>query len=292
MIPNTAQTYLVDANVPLNTITITGAGTGINATVKLMVNPLVLNGDLTLTNARSIFDANSMYNINLTIKGNFTNNGTYNHYNNLTSFNGGVQTLSGSTATDFYDLNVSPVTSLTLSQSTTVLHDITLGDGTLICGTNYVYVKNNVINNATYTNTNTTSGFVLNGVVQQHISGTGTFGQLELNNTNGSTLDNAITLNQNLVLTTGIFDINRYLLTLGVNSNLVANGTPFGLTKMITSDGVWSAVGIAKVFTSPLSTKFKYPLGTTGKYTPAVLTINSNSSVGSIRINNINSPLI
>jgi len=47
-------------------------------------------------------------------------------------------------------------------------------------------------------------------------------------------------------------------------------------------------VGISKVFTSPLSTTFNYPLGTTGKYTPAVLTINSNGAVGSIRINNIN----
>ena len=92
------QQYLLDATLPLNNLTITGrtAATAATATVKLMVNPLVLNGNLTLTNAQSILDVNSVYNLPLTIKGDFTNNGTYNHYNNLTTFSGGTQSLLGS----------------------------------------------------------------------------------------------------------------------------------------------------------------------------------------------------
>ncbi len=285
------QQYLLDATIPLNNLTVTGrtAATAASATVKLMVNPLTLNGNLTLTNPQSIFDANSAYNISLTIKGNFTNNGTYNHYNNLTIFNGGTQILQGSSLTDFYDLTVNPVTKLTLSNDITVYHNLTLGNGTLECISYTTYVQGNVTNDATFTNTDTSSGLVLNGTTQQHISGTGTFGQVELNNPAGSTLDNNITLNNDLVLTAGVFDISQYLLTLGINSDIVPNITPFSITKMITSDGVWSNVGISKVFGSPLSATFTYPLGSPGKYTPAVLDITNNGNVGSIRINSINS---
>jgi hypothetical protein len=285
------QQYLLDATLPLNNLIITGQtiATVSSATVKLMVNPLVLNGNLTLTNSQSILDVNSVYNLPLTVKGDFTNNGIYNHYNNLTNFSGGTQTLSGTAATDFYDLNVNPVTKLTLSKDVTVFDDLILGNGTLECTTFLVNVKGNITNNATYTNSNTTSGVILNGSSLQRLSGTGTFGQLELNNTAGAVIENSITLTKDLVLNNGIFDITEYLLTLGQNSSIVPKGTAFSTTKMITSDGVWSNVGIMKVFGTPLATTFIYPLGTPGKYTPAVFTITANGAVGSIRVNNINS---
>lgn len=282
------QNYQIDANIPLNNLTITGktAATVRNATVKLMVNPLILKGNLTLSNAYSIFDANSVYNIDVTIKGNFTNNGTYNHYNNNTSFTGGVQSINGSSSIDFYNFTVNPVTSLTINKDATVGKDLSLLGGTLACNTYKVTVNGNVINNATYTDNN--GGLILtNGTAKHHISGTGTYGQLELNDVFGARIDNDITLQKNLLLTQGIFDINQYLLTLGQNSNILGAG--FGASKMITSDGVFSNVGLKKIFPSPASGTFTYPLGTSGKYTPAVLTILSNGSVGSIRVNNINS---
>ena len=291
---NSNQQYLLDATLPLNNLTITGrtAATASTATVKLMVNPLVVNGNLSLVNAQSILDVNSVYNIPVTINGNFTNNGSYNHFNNLTTFRGGSQLLLGAmptTPTDFYDLNVSPVTKLTLSKEITVTNNLTIGNGTLECLTYLVNVKGNIENNGTYTNTTATSGIILNGTTQQHLSGTGTFGQIELNNGAGSIIDNSITLTRDLVLNNGIFDITEFLLTLGQNSSIVAKGTAFSASKMITSDGVWSNVGILKVFGTPLATTFTYPLGTPGKYTPADLTVTANGSVGSIRVNNINS---
>ena len=104
------QQYLLDATLPLNNLTITGrtAATAATATVKLIVNPLVLNGNLTLTNAQSILDVNSVYNLPLTIKGNFINNGTYNHYNNLTTFSGGTQSLSGTSYNRFLRFKCKP----------------------------------------------------------------------------------------------------------------------------------------------------------------------------------------
>ena len=275
------QNYILDANIPLNNLTIEGTNNK-DATVKLRISPLVLNGNLSLANSHSIFDANTDYDIDVTINGNLDNNGSYNHYNNLTTFNGGVQSVTGSSITDFYNLKVNPVTSLTLNNDIEIYNNLDLESGQLICGNNTVDLWGDFINNATYTETSV--GVILDGTSQQLISGTGTFGRLELNNISGARLENAITLNKNFALTNGVFDINKYLLTLGENSNI--EGGPFSNTKMITSDGVFSAVGISKVFSS--TGTFTYPIGTSGKYTPAVLTINTIGNTGSVRINNIN----
>ena len=42
-------------------------------------------------------------------------------------------------------------------------------------------------------------------------------------------------------------------------------------------------------FFNPGATTFLYPIGTSGKYTPALLTITASNTVGYVRINNINS---
>jgi len=280
------QSYLLDANVPFNNLTITGrtAATAANALVNLMVNPLVLNGTLTLTNANSILNSN---NIDISIKGNLTNNGntaSYLYGTNTTIFNGNTQAINGSVVTNFYNLSVSPVTSLTLGQNMTVFHDLRLDYGTFICGNYAVNVKNNITNNATYTDSQ--FGVILNNTTaQQLISGTGTFGRLELDNPFGAKITNDISLQRDLVLTQGILDLSQYLLTLGQNSTI--GGAPFSALKMITSNGVYSNIGIRKYFNTGATT-FTYPMGVGGKYTPADLTITANGSVGYIRINGIN----
>jgi len=286
------QSYLLDANVPLNNLTITGkiAATARNAQVNLMVSPLVLNGTLLFSNANSILNAlNGTNSIDVTINGDLTNNGltaSYLYGTNQTTFSGGVQTVGGTSATNFYDLLVNPVTSVTLSASLNVNHNLTLSGGQLLNGTNTINLKGDILNNATYVGDAAAGGVVLNGSSgHQHIAGTGTFGRLELNNAAGAVLYNDITLQQNLKLTAGILSLNQYLLTLGVSSTV--EGTSFGPTKMITTDGVFSNLGIRKYFNTGASA-FTYPLGSGGKYTPAVLTITANASVGSVRVNNIN----
>ena len=84
VIPNTLQNYLMDANIPLNNLTVTGAaGAGVNSIVGLIVSPLELNGSLTLSNTQSILNSN---NINVLLKGNLSKQ-RYLHlwyqYNNL-----------------------------------------------------------------------------------------------------------------------------------------------------------------------------------------------------------------
>lgn len=283
------QNYRMDANIALNNIVVTGktVATARTATLNLMVNPLVLNGSLTLTNNQSFFTAN---NINVTLKGNFTNNGTYTPGTNVTTFNGGVQQILGTTSTTFNSLVINPITSVTLaSNSITVNGNLTLTSGTFACGSYQVNLKGNLANNATYTDNGTGTGILLNGTNLQYISGNGTFSTLELNNLNGSRLQNSITLTKDLLLTQGIFNINQYMLTLGVNSSLL--GSPFSAAKMIEVDGVFSNVGVRKYFNSysGAAQTFTYPIGVSGKYTPVILTYTDNTTTGYIRVNAINS---
>lgn len=283
-----AQQYLLDATVPLNNVKIVGNAGTANSTVKLLISPLVLKGNLELSNANSVFDSNEEYNIGISIKGNLINNGVFAPREALTTFNGGVQRVEGSSATGFYDLKINPVTSVTMTKDVLVSGNLELASGQLILGENSMTVLGNLTNNATYRNALAQGGLVLAGGDAEHqISGTGTFGRLELNNANGARLLNDVTLQNDFVLSAGVFNINQHLLTLGENSAIVGAG--FGTGKMISSDGVYSNVGVRKFFSAGSSTQeFTFPMGLGKKYTPAVLTIQQNNRVGSVRVNTIN----
>jgi hypothetical protein len=274
------QTIKLDANLPLNNLTLDGVGTA--NTFELMVNPLELYGNLLINTSNSTFNANSL---NVTLQGNFTNNGTYNPGTNITKLNGASQDIGGTTETQFYDMVINSSSTVTLGNDITVNNDLTLTSGTFSTSTYDVNIKGDLINNATHSGNSSSGGLLLNGSSIQFISGNGTFGRLELNNAAGAKTLNSISLNQDFLLTNGILNINQYLLTLGQSSNIVGSG--YGTTKMIISDGVFSNIGIRKYFASG-STSFTYPIGVTGKYTPALLTINNNSTTGYIRVNAIN----
>lgn len=285
------QSYQLESNVNLNNLTITGktTGTARDATVSLMVSPLVLEGSLTLSNTRSIFNSN---NNNVTLGGDLNNSGTYNYGTNTTTFNAttynsGMQAITGTSVTNFYNLTVSPLTSLTVNNPFTVSSNLNITSGNLVLTNKKLTLLGNLTNNGTYTDDNASGGVTLLGTVQQQISGSGQFGKLELNNNKGAVIGSDINLQNNLVLTLGVLDIGSNLLTLGTGSNIM--GSPFTIINMIKSDGVASAQGVKKLFpTISSSTQFTYPLGVSGKYTPAIFTISNNSTVGSIRLNPIN----
>ena len=281
-IPNATQNFSLDANISLNNLTVTGAGAAKNATLGLSVNPLILKGNLTFTNANSILNSN---NLNVTIAGNLTNNGSAGSYlygTNLTTVNGVNQLFNGTSVTNFYDLNVNCSGSLSVNSAFTVNRNLTISRGTIIlypAATDYkITLLGNLINNGSYIDNNTSNGgILLAGATQQQVSGTGAFGRLDLNNSAGAITLNDITLQNDLVLTNGIFTISSNLLTLSQTSNI--GGAPFGVTKMIKTDGVSSSSGLSKFFNTGGST-FTFPVGITGKYTPAVFTISANTSLG------------
>ncbi len=281
--PNTLQNYKLDANVPLFNLTVTGAnGAGVNANLGLLVSSLTLNGTLTLTNAQSIFTSNG---INVSFGGNLVNNGNISFGTNSTTFNGSVQTISGSSITNFYNLNVSSASSLTVNTNFSVTQNLLIGTGSLVLGNKKVTLSGNLTNNGSFTDDNTGGGISFSGTALQQITGTGAYGRLEINNSSGVILNNDITLQNNLALTQGVLDINKYQLTLTTSSYIT--GAPYSATKMIKADGVTSSLGLRKFFTAAPQA-FTFPVGVTGKYTPAIWDITASTKVGSIRVNPIN----
>ena len=282
VVPNTTQNYTMDANVSLYNMTVTGAGAARNATVGLAVNPLVLKGTLTFTNANSILNAN---NFNVSIAGDLTNNGaaaSYLYGTNTTTFNGINQNINGSAVTNFYDQMISCSGSLSVNNSFTVNRNLSINSGTLILypvATDYkITVLGNLTNNSSYVDNNTSGGgIMLAGTTLQQISGTGAFGRLELNNSAGAITLNDISLQNDLVLTTGILTISSNLLTLSQSSSI--GGAPFSVTKMIKTDGVSSSSGLSKFFNTG-GAVFTFPVGVTGKYTPVDYNITANTSLG------------
>ncbi|MBK7710437.1 MAG: hypothetical protein IPJ37_05460 [Bacteroidales bacterium] len=278
------ESFKIDANISLNNLTINGFAAADAAIASLLVNPLVVNGNLTLSDGFSTLTAN---NLDVSIGGNFTNSGIYNYGTNTTRFTGNTQSILGTTISNFYNLVVSPVNSLTVNNNFNVTGNLTISSGTLVLANRRLTLQGNITNNGTYTDDNNTGGVSLNGTSLQQVYGTGSFGRLELNNIAGARINNNITLQNNLVLTTGNLDINAYQLILELNSNI--GGSPFTLNNMIISDGVASSLGVRKFFNIIASpTSFTFPVGVSGKYTPAILTINANSAVGYINVNPIN----
>lgn len=276
-----AESYLIDSNVALNNLSINAGD------VKVKTNPLTIKGNLTIATGASL-DMNESFNIPLILKGNFVNDGTYIPRSNTTTFSGGAQTVSGISETSFYNLKVNPTTSVTLDNNVEVLNDLELLSGNFVIGNKTVLLKRHLINNAAYQTLANSGGIVLtNGDVQHSISGTGTFDRLEIDDVIGARLVSDIYMRRSLTLTDGILNINKYLLNLGQNAEIM--GSDFGADKMIITDGVYSNSGIQKLFPQITEQRtFIYPLGVLGKYTPANLTIDLNASVGQIRIIPVN----
>ncbi len=278
------QSYLLDASLPLNNLVVTGktAGTDRNAELSLMISPLVLDGSLTISNNRSFFASGSR---NVTIRGNMNNSGTYDFGTNRTIFDGGAQSVTGTSSTNFYDLEVSSLTSLTINGSFKINRDLDIVSGNLVLGSGLATLLRNMTNNGAYTDDNVTGGVRLGGTTQQALSGTGSFARLVLDNNAGARINNDIALQHDLVINRGVLDVNRYQLTLSQNS--LIQGTGFTSLKMIKSDGVSSSRGVLKFFPTGAQI-FTFPVGVAGKYTPALLTVTASSTVGSIRINPVN----
>ncbi|MDY0393089.1 MAG: hypothetical protein RBR89_06890, partial [Candidatus Bipolaricaulis sp.] len=284
------HTYILESTAALHNLTIDGKNSGgvKNATVKLFLSPLILNGDLVLKNNQSILDVNENNNVNLFLNGNLENNGTYRYHKNKTTFGGNVQTITGSATTNFYNMEVAPIQSLTIVKPITVDANLTLSSGQLLAGVHNIEVKGDVENNATYDGDAVSGGLLLSGEYRQQISGTGTFGRLTIFNSYGVDLTTGITLQKNLNLTSGILYLHDNLLTLSATS--IIEGSGFGPYKMIATDGVFSSMGLQKIFPPHSESEkiFDFPIGTSDKYRPVKISYTKNTQTASVRVNGIN----
>lgn len=286
------QTFLVDANVPLGSLTVNGFDAGNTANAQLNIDPLVLYGGLTI-NANGTFNTN---NLDLTLAGDFDNSGTFTAgTTDVTTFNGVTQTLSGNNTT-FCNLAVNPSTSVTLKASSniTVNDELRILSGSLVDGGNTITVKGNLINYTTHTSSNPAAGgILLQGTLNQVISGNGSstpayFGRVELDNGAGALLQQDVTFNDALILTNGSINIDDQLLTIGSGASLTPGAGSFGISKMIYTNG---AITTARGITMPIpasASDITCPIGVNGKYTPVRFDYSANSTPGSVNVIAIN----
>lgn len=286
---NATQSYVIDANIPVHNLRVEGnVPNNRNATLRLSINPLTVNNELILSNARAFFNTN---NRNVYLRGNLNCQGSWTSGSSDSTFlNGVVQIITGSPV--FNNLVMNSTTSTTLQPASTVRirGSLLINSGTLVDGENPIIVEGDVINEGVIQATNPLNqltGLKLRGTFRQHISGSGTYCRIELDNISGAELLNNIHLENELILTSGIFDIRDRLLSLGLNS-FITSGSSFSETNMILTDGVFgNNAGIRKVLPAgPSATIF--PIGVGGKFTPVDLRVTSNASQGTVLVKPVN----
>jgi gliding motility-associated-like protein len=287
--------YNIDASCNLFNLSITGFNAANTATANIMVNPLVLKGDLMIAGNSTL----TCNNRNVSVAGNFTNNGTYTTGNNITFFNGGnTQTAQFGTNTTFRKLFIdkTPGTSVTFTSaaiSPVVTDTLAILNGTLTnAGTLNIVAQGNIINNGIHSSSGTGS-LNIQGSANQVISGDGNgqFGNVNIMNgaANGVTLKANVTINGLLTLTTGYLYIDDNLLTLG--SAATIGGTPGNAanSNWIITNGTLSDGGVRKIYPSVSPAVFEFPVGVAGKYTPVSYTVTfASASPGSITLKPVN----
>lgn len=281
------------SSVDLNDITVDGDA---GCEALLITQDISLN-DLTI-GANSVFDANDL---DVYVSGDFSNGSGIDGYlagTNTTYFEGTAdQTISGTT--NFYNLVKQTGTSqliLDASTAVDVANDFELVSGTLNTGTNTLNVEGNVINEGITISDSGTEGIMLSGSDVQQIDGSGSFGILSIDNTNGvvvPTQSGAIAFTDALRMIDGVLDIGRNLLVLEEGAYVVPVNA-FSETNMIQTNLSFTDNGIEKYFPEiTSSTSFTYPIGSLGKYTPIVFDIsNKSADSGSIRVKAANEPHI
>jgi hypothetical protein len=220
-----------------SSIVISGSGSGVNlpssvsALNNLTLNnsngstlqaALALSGGLTLTSG-ALADGG----FTLTVNGNISNGATHSGSGKiLLSGGSGSHTLSGSGT--YGNLELNDANGATLTGSPTVTGTLTLTTGSLADGGNTLTVNGNVANATTHSGA---GKILLSGGGGAHtLSGSGTYGNLDLNDAMNATITGSPTITGTLTLTSGTFTVGANTLTLqnaigGTPTNLSAGGT-------------------------------------------------------------------
>ena len=262
--------------------------------------PLVVLNNLTV-GANTTFNPQ---NEDVTVGRNFTLNGSYTPGTNTTTFNAfGIQTFTNAgTINDggLYNLTLTNGSNLIITNNLNVRNELTINtQTTLRDGGRTINVASNILNSGKHESA-TGGSLILNGSAAQVISGNGfgEFGNLSLNKAAGATTTNAdFKINGNLRLggTVAVLNIGSNKLTLSPYSKIynaltgTASGrADFSTTRMVHTTGAQSDLGVVKLWNA-LGT-FTYPVGTNGKYTPAVVKVDVDPTAwGEISVNPVNS---
>ncbi|MDP4266156.1 MAG: hypothetical protein Q8880_01815 [Bacteroidota bacterium] len=284
-----SQTYLFDVKTQINNLTITGV-TSNTASLSLYVNPLILKGNLTISNSNSSLLCN---NHDVSIAGNFTNSGTYTSGNNNTIFWGAnLQKATFNTTTGFNNFTVNKTSNiLTLSgnNNPVVNNNMYILNGTIDDGGTTINVLGDTIFNNAIHRSSVAGGKMMwgNGFVQKVISGnnSGNFGNIQLNNILGAKIIANTTINGTLTLSNGMLSIGNAKLILNDTSMTPVIGA--SSSRYIQTSGFASDSGIVKQYKFG-QYNFIFPIGVPGKYTPVSINITANRARGTVKLKPIN----
>jgi Domain of unknown function DUF11 len=215
--------------------------------------------------ASFINEANSRLNVSgaLMSTGLFTSSAVPNTVN----YNGsGTQTIL---STSYYNLQTAIGGTKIAGGAFTVNNNLIIGSGVTFADTGFVVtVLDSVINNGTHTGT---GEILLNGTLQHHLSGTGSFTNIELNNSsNGATLEGNLTVKGNLKLTSGIITALNDTLFIG------STGTVARTTGYIYGN-------LNKYFTVA-NDSLVYEVGTSTSYLPVTISFGTITTPGSVTL--------
>lgn len=280
------QNYRFDVTYSFWNLEIEGDGANL-ANVDLTVNNLNVNNELRILTNGTL----NTNNLNVTVGAKIQRLGTYNAGINTTRINGNPSQIEGAMngTNAFHNLVITSGANLTLQTSSPIRVNgtFTIESGaTINDNSQEIDCKNNVINNGTHTSSSnsSTNTLVFSGTATQQISGTGTFGNVVINNVTNVNFLGAFTINRRLTLTVGLVDLGDRNLKIGIDGEIL--GT-FGLSRMIRTNGVLSDGGLTKDYGSGAK-NFLFPIGVGAKYTPARVNITSNPNTGSLTVKPIN----
>jgi len=140
-----AEGFDVNAGVTLGNMTINNPS-GTNRFVRLVTNHATMGGNLTITAGE--LRANGF---DISLAGNWSNSGTFTPGTRKVTFNGAAQTIGGSNATTFYDVDIGGTANKTLGNDITINNTLTLLNRNIDAYTNSktVYAKGAVIRTTT-----------------------------------------------------------------------------------------------------------------------------------------------
>jgi len=283
------QNIGIYSSIPLKDIVVSSLGGAKTA----KIYTLALTIDSLLIEAGQSFDANSL---NLTLNGNFHNSSSITAYNagsNTTSFTKTNQKIIGSSTFNNLTINTtSSADSVRLYDNINVNGNLTITRGRLHDKAKTITLIGNFTNTGFHYSQSTTIGGVLfQGTLRQEISGTGTYGLLEIDNSNGVELqNNFILVDRDIKLTNGSFFIKQHELQLGLNANVTIPSGTFSKDRMVVTNGALSDKGIKKAVNSGTPADILIPIGVVGVYSPVKFTSLNTLGSGYIYIRPVNAP--
>jgi len=183
----------------------------------------------------------------------------------------GSQTVAAQT---YANLRLSGGGTKTAAGTFTVNDNLTIASGVTFADGGYtITVKDSVTNNGAHTGT---GKILLDGTTQHQLTGTGSFTNIQLNNSsNGATLDSNLTIHGTLTLTNGIITAPNDTLFISSTGTIVRTSGHIN--------------GNLRKYFAPASDSLTFEIGTASAYLPVTVSFGTISTGGNLTVQMVSS---